>query len=77
MITKYDTGQIVYVPVKIDKAFQVEERLLYTIRHGDYIFKDPILETSLKEENGKVILEIPKAIDKNIFFENRTKTPYR
>ena len=67
MVTKYNTGQIIYVPVRIDKAFEVQGRLLYTIKHRDYEFEDPVLETSLKEENGKVVLEFPRPLEMNIF----------
>lgn len=69
MITKFDTGQIVYVPVKIDKAFQAGGRLLYTIKHRDYEFLDPILEESIVEKDGRLILEMPKPIDTSLFFK--------
>lgn len=69
MVTKYNTGQIVYVPVTIDKAFQAGGRLLYTIKHRDFEFEDPILEESLVEKDGRLILEMPKPIDTSLFFK--------
>lgn len=69
MVSKYDTGQIVYVPVRIDKAYQAQGRLLYTIKHRDYEFEDPILENDLIEEDGRLILESPKPIDISLFFK--------
>lgn len=69
MVTKYNTGQIVYVPVTIDKVFQAGGRLLYTIKHGDYEFEDPILEDSVVEKNGMLILELPKPIENSLFLK--------
>lgn len=69
MVTKYETGQIVYVPVKIDKAFQAQGRLLYTIKHRDHEFDEPILEEDLIELDGKLILRGPDPIDISLFYK--------